>query len=48
MTRVYYYYSYHGGGWYDSAASLRASDRIGSVPSYRFGDLGFRLVRRHS
>ena len=33
-----------GGGWYHTARDLRASFRLRYDPSYRFGNLGFRLV----
>ena len=34
-----------GGGWYDRSRYLRCSNRSGSTPSGRNGDLGFRLRR---
>lgn len=33
-----------GGSWYYSASALRASNRDRNDPSYRYGNLGFRLV----
>ncbi|MCL1864430.1 MAG: formylglycine-generating enzyme family protein [Spirochaetes bacterium] len=34
-----------GGGWGDSAGHLRSAFRSGGNPSFRFYDVGFRLVR---
>ena len=34
-----------GGSWFNSASSLRASDRFGLGPSFRNNRLGFRLAR---
>ena len=34
-----------GGGWFDSPFSLRASLRLGSEPTNRHHDVGFRLAR---
>ena len=34
-----------GGGWYSYAVLLRSAYRSYDSPSYRYGDLGFRLVR---
>jgi formylglycine-generating enzyme required for sulfatase activity len=34
-----------GGGWIDSARSLRSADRSWSVPGHRSNGLGFRLAR---
>ena len=33
-----------GGGWYDDPVLVRVSNRYGHLPTYRFSDLGFRLV----
>ena len=34
-----------GGGWYDSAGSVRSANRSASSPGFRDGGIGFRLVR---
>jgi formylglycine-generating enzyme required for sulfatase activity len=34
-----------GGGWYGDAVSCRSAYRDGSAPGFRYGHLGFRLVR---
>ena len=34
-----------GGGWFISAGSGRVSGRYVDVPSLRYGDNGFRIVR---
>ena len=34
---------YRGGCWYDSMLFARVASPLGGPPSYRFGNLGFRL-----
>jgi len=34
-----------GGSWYNIAQICRSANRLGYMPVYRYGDLGFRLVR---
>ena len=35
-----------GGSWSDDAVHLRSANRSGNLPSYRYNDLGFRVVRQ--
>jgi formylglycine-generating enzyme required for sulfatase activity len=39
------YRVHRGGSWGYDAAYVRSANRLGSTPSYRYYDLGFRLVR---
>lgn len=34
-----------GGSWNDSPGNLRAADRVGPLPDYRYSFVGFRLAR---
>jgi len=36
---------FRGGGWYFFASSARTASRHGDIPGFRYGFLGFRLVR---
>jgi formylglycine-generating enzyme required for sulfatase activity len=33
-----------GGGWYNNWSGVRAADRYGSFPDYRFSHFGFRCA----
>jgi formylglycine-generating enzyme required for sulfatase activity len=36
-----------GGGWYSNAVDCRSALRSGGAPGYRYGYLGFRLLRTY-
>ena len=36
---------FRGGGWNGDAGSGRSANRIGNIPGFRFGNLGFRVLR---